>query len=166
MSCNVRICPPCNPCPKHGEPFVFPIDRFIAEFPSFGNEENFTKAVIARCGKTASRFFSPDGVCGFPLLDEDDREYALFLITAHILALRKNADDELGTGSLPAGGRVKKATVGAVSVETDSPNSYSSDDYTYWFSQTIFGQEFLAFIAGVAPAGIYMNNCRDSVRVL
>lgn len=144
---------------------VFNVERFLSEFPQFGDGTTFPKAAIARNGKTAQRYIG-EWRCGFPLDDPDDREYATFLMAAHLLSMRKNADDEMSGGSLPAGGRVKKATVGAVTVETDSPNTYSADDYTYWLAQTTFGQELLAFLASAAPAGIYLNCQRDSVRVL
>lgn len=150
----------------HGEapkPFVFPKDDFLAEFPEFGT--GFTEAQVVRCGKAASKYIT-EWRNGFPLKEPDDRLYAMFLMAAHLLAMRKNAADEMANGNLPAGGRVRKATVGAVSVETDSPNSYTSDDYNYWLSQTTYGQELLAYLANAAPAGIYCNNIRDSVRVL
>lgn len=153
----------CNKPPA--EPYVFPVDRFLAEFPQFNDASSFPVNTVARCGKAATHYITAWRQ-GFPLEDPDEREYALFLMAAHILSLRKNTDDDMSDGQLPAGGRVRKATVGAVTVETDSPSTYSSDDYTYWLSQTIFGQELLAYLANAAPAGIFTNICKDSVRVL
>lgn len=153
----------CKPPPA--EPYVFPVNRFTAEFPQFGDVNEYPTATIARCGKAATYYISAWRQ-GFPLEDPDEREYALFLMAAHLLTMRKNTSDEMAQGQLPAGGRVRKAVVGAVTVETDSPNTYSADDYTYWLSQTIFGQELLAYLANAAPAGIFTNICKDSVRVL
>lgn len=147
------------------EPFLFPLDNFLAEFPEFGNNTSFTNTQIARVGSQAQKYIT-EGRCGFPLIRPDDREYALFLMTAHILALRKNASDELASGNIPAGGRVRKATVGAVTVETESPNQYTLDNLTYWLSQTAYGQELLSYLDMSAPAGLYLNTRRDSVRVL
>ena len=146
-------------------PFVFPKDNFLAEFPEFSDETKFTETQIVRCGKAASKYIT-EWRNGFPLKEPDERLYALFLMTAHILLMRKNAADDIGGGNLPAGGRVRKATVGAVTVETDSPSGASTDDYNYWLSQTVYGQELLAYLANAAPAGIYCNTFRDSVRVL
>ena len=146
-------------------PRVFPVARFLSEFPQFKNSSDFPETMVARCGKSAMHYIT-EWRCGFPLQDPEDREYALFLMAAHILTLRKNVNDDMAGGQTPAGGRVKKATVGAVIVETDAPNSYNSDDYTFWLSQTAFGQELLAYLANSAPAGIFMNCARDSVRVI
>lgn len=148
-----------------GKPFIFPIEDFLAEFPEFSADKGFTQAMVARCGKQASRYIT-EWRSGFPLKDPDDRLYAMFLMTGHLIAMRKNAADELANGNTPTGGRVRKATVGAVTVETDSPNSYTLDDYNYWLSQTVYGQELLAYLANSAPAGIFCNGRPDSVRVL
>lgn len=154
----------CCPSPS-GEVRVFPLAKFLSEFPQFADADNFSETTVARCGNAAMHYIT-EWRCGFPLEDPNDREYALFLMTAHILSLRKSIDEDMAGGQTPAGGRVKKATVGAVIVETDAPNSYNSDDYTFWLSQTAFGQELLAYLANSAPAGIYMNCMRDSVRVV
>lgn len=147
------------------KPFVFPLEDFVAEFPEFGEGTSFTSAQIARVGKQAHKYIT-DWRYDFPLKEADDRMYALFLMTAHILVMRKNAADDLANGNSPSGGRIRKATVGAVTIETESPNQYTSDDYNYWLSQTIYGQELLAYLANSAPAGIYCNGRKDSVRVL
>ena len=85
-------------------------------------------------------------------------------MTAHLLAIRKNAADNLGEGTMPAGGRVRKAVVGAVTVETDIPTT--SGDFNYFLSQTAYGQELLAYLENAAPAGIFTNCWPDTVRVL
>ena len=151
--------------PSDSSPRVFHVERFMLSFPSFTEANGYTKEMIARVGRAAMNYVT-EWRCGFPLEDPEDREYALFLVAAHMLILRKNADGDMNDGQTPSGGRVKKATVGAVSVETDAPNSYRSDDYTYWLSQTAYGQELLALLASAAPAGIFVNCCKDSVRVL
>jgi hypothetical protein len=143
---------------------IFPIPKFLSEFPEF-NTDFFTKSMVARCGKFAMKYIT-QGIMGYPLSDPDDREYALFLMAAHILTLRKQAADDMAGGSTPSGGRIRKAVVGAVTVETDSPNSYTTDDYAYWLSQTTYGQELLAYLNNAAPAGIYLNTKKDSVRVI
>jgi hypothetical protein len=143
---------------------IFPVDVFLAEFPEFG-APHYTKAQVARCGKAATKYIT-EWECGFPLSDPDDRAYALFLMAAHILALRKASADDITGGNTPMGGRVRKAVVGAVTIETDSPNAYTTDDYKYWLNQTSYGQELLAYLNNAAPVGIYMNTRKDSVRVL
>lgn len=147
------------------KPDVFPYDNFIAEFPEF-DSDSFTRAQITRLGQQAGKYIKRTDKMCFPLSDPSDRQYALFLMTAHMLLLRKNAINEMNGGGTPTGGRVRKATVGAVIVETDSPNSWTMDDFTYWLSQTSYGQELLAYLENSASAGIYCNCRRDSVRLL
>lgn len=162
-SCAQAGLPTCAqpPCPK--PPYIFPSEEFLAEFPEFGDTASFSAAMISRTGTAAKRFIT-DWRCNFPLPELEDRQYALFLMTAHMLALRKNAADEMANGSLPAGGRVRKAVVGAVTVETDVPKT--TGDYNYWLAQTSYGQELLAYLENAAPAGIFTNCYPDTVRVL
>ena len=161
-SCASSGLPTCMKTPCKTPPYVFPKDDFLDNFPEFKNEF-FSEAMISRVGLQAKKYIT-DWRCNFPLPDVEDRQYALFLMTAHLLALRKNAADELSTGSLPAGGRVRKAVVGAVTVETDAPKT--TGDYNYWLSQTSYGQELLAYLENAAPAGIFSNCYPDTVRVL
>jgi len=150
--------PPCFR-EKH---YVFPKEEFLDNFPEF-NSPFYKDTMIIRVGMQAKKYIT-DWRCNFPIPDVEDRNYALFLMTAHLLALRKNAADEMANGSLPAGGRVRKAVVGAVTVETDIPNT--TGDFNYWLSQTLYGQELLAYLENAAPAGIYSNCYPDTVRVL
>ena len=161
-SCAMSGVPTCIPAPPP-KPYVFPKDNFLAEFPEFADTTQFPESMIARLGKAAHRYIT-DWRCNFPLPELEDRQYALFLMTAHLLAIRKNAADNLGEGTIPAGGRVRKAVVGAVTVETDIPTT--SGDFNYFLSQTAYGQELLAYLENAAPAGIYTNCWPDTVRVL
>lgn len=145
-------------------PFTFPVEEFLSEFPAFSEANGFTTTQIVRVGRQAHRYIT-EWRDGFPLPDPEDRCYALFLMTGHILTLRKNIDDSTAAGQTPQTGRISKAIVGAVTVETDSPNTYNSDDYNYWLAQTPYGQELLAYLQNSAPAGIFCNTRHDSVRV-
>lgn len=164
MPCNCQP-PDANPNPTIEQPkFVFPLENFLAEFPEFDTDA-FTRTQLSRIGFQAHRYIT-EWLPDFPLKDPDDRLYAVYLMAAHILILRKNASDDIGNGTVPSGGRVRKAVIGSVSVETESPNTYTSDAYSYWLSQTVYGQELQAYLDNACPAGIYMNTKRDSVRVL
>ena len=152
---------------------VFPVDVFLEEFGEFANLE---LPFVMRHGRRAMHYVKY-GKAGMPIQsDEDgDRVYALFLMTAHLIQLSlnnasQNAEQPGAGGSSESGGgnvgRVKKTTIGSVTVGTDCPNTYTSTDWTYWLQQTPYGSEFLAFMEAVAPLGVYLNGRPDSVRVL
>ena len=154
---------------------VFPIDDFLEMFDEFSSIDI---KVVQSCGKRAMHYVKFGGL-GMPIpTDEDfDRWYALFLMTAHILKLKldaQNSDSQNPSGggssvsssSDSSVGRIRKAVIGSVSVETDSPNGYTATDWSYWLNQTQYGTEFLAYMESVAPLGVYLNRLPDTVRVL
>ena len=124
---------------------IFPIEEFLATFPEFADETKFSKPSIQGAGNRAM-FWLPASFGGISI-PEPQFTYALFLMAAHIIALRKTAEESSGsyaTGGLA--GMPFKATVGSVSVETTKPNSFTSDDWTHWLSRTEYGMEYLAFM--------------------
>lgn len=94
------------------------------------------------------------------------REYALFLMTGHIITLDKMSQNESGAdNNYGVAGVPFKATVGSVSIESTKPNSFQSDDWNYWLSQTSYGRELLAYLDTQAQA-IFLNTPCDTVRDL
>lgn len=161
----MAIC--CNREPVHKlPPPVFPLDDFNACFPIFSKEgSGFTTAQIQMAGKRAMFHIAPFDTPGLPLMGEQ-RWYAIYLMTAHILTLNKKADEDVAAGEAPTGGVEFKATVGSVSVERTKPNSFTMDDWEYWLSQTVYGQELMSLLDTVSGLGFYLNGRPDSVRVL
>ena len=144
-------------------PIPFDYDSFVARFPEFGNAEKHPIDTVQNAGYRASMHVTRS-VPGIPM-SGPYREYALFLVAAHILALADLAgEDSNGVGDTPAGIPFK-ATVGSVTIENTKPNGFTSDDFNYWYSQTPYGREYLAFIDTFAQ-GIYLNEPNDSVRDL
>lgn len=147
------------------KPRVFPVEDFGSAFPCFFAEgAGFSQTDIMLAGNAAMRHIGEDAA--FMPLRGADRQYALFLMAAHILVLRKKANSDVADGNVPVGGMPFKSTVGSVSVENTKPNTFTTDDWSYWLSQTAYGQELLALLDAQAPIGIYLNGRRDSVRVL
>lgn len=146
------------------QPFAFPLDSFLARFPEFDDEQKYSHAFVSNCGYRASMHVTPSAE-GMPLVGRY-REYALFLVTAHIITLDKNDANNIGEdGNYGVAGVPFKATVGSVQIESTKPNSFQSDDWNYWLSQTKYGREYLAFMDTQAPA-IFPNTPQDSVRDL
>lgn len=150
-------------------PTAFPIDDFLARFPEFDdlskdpvpNPLKYPHDRIIAAGQRAMMHITPPA-CGMPMVGPY-REYALFLMTAHLIEL----DDLDDNGDNPTtAGTPFKATVGTVSVENTKQNSFNSDDWNYWLNQTKHGRELLAYLDVQAPCGIFLNTCDDSVRDL
>ena len=92
------------------------------------------------------------------------REYALFLMAAHLLTL--DSQDDAGDPGSSMAGTPFKATVGSVSVENTKPNSFTVDDWNYWLNQTKYGRELLAYLDTHSTPGVFLNTPCDSVRDL
>ena len=137
---------------------VFPVDDFLARFPSFSSKN---KSAVVESGNKAMMHITPDQP-GMPMRGPY-RFYALFLMTAHLLELDEATSGEDGTS---VAGTPYKATVGSVTIENTKPNAFQSDDWNYWLNQTKHGRELLAYLDAQAPAGIFLNDERDSVRDL
>lgn len=145
---------------------AFDTETFLAVFPAFSDEEKYPTATVFSYGVRAG-FHIKRHVKDMPMCCED-RDYALFLMTAHLIALDDMAKDDDGLGGVngAAMGAPFKATVGSVSVETTKQNSFASDDWNYWLNKTSYGQELLALLSVQAPVGVYLNGPKDSVRDL
>ena len=144
-------------------PLAFPLDDFLARFPAFNDTTKYPSAVVQNAGQRAMMHVTPDAE-GMPMVGPY-REYGLFLMTAHILTLDKQAEENGGDDGGAMAGIPFKATVGSVTIENTKPNSFTSDDFSYWYSQTNYGREFLAYLDIQAQA-IYPNTPDDSVRDL
>lgn len=152
----------CPPAAFPPIPPAFPLTEFLARFTEFSDSEKYPLVKVQNCGQRAMMHITPDAE-DMPM-DGHYREYGLFLMTAHILTL-ENADDDDGNGVNGLSGIPFKATVGSVTIENTKPNSFTSDDWTYWLSQTKYGRELLAYLDTRAQA-IYLNTECDSVRDL
>jgi len=146
---------------------IFPIEEFLASFPEFSDETVYKRPYVQSAGQRAMMHIG-NALSGFPL-QEPQRTYALFLLSAHIAALTKQGlENASGGGDTTGGlaGMAFKATVGSVSVETTKPNSFTSDDFSFWLSQTQYGRELLALFDAHSENGIFLNTSEDSVRDL
>lgn len=140
---------------------TFPLDDFLARFPEFGNETEYARSVVQSAGQRAMMHITPSSF-GMPLCGPY-RDYALFLMTGHLLTLDKEDSDDGNDGG-PTGTPFK-ATIGSVTVETTKPNTFTNDDWNYWLNLTKYGRELLALLDTHA-LGIFTNTCDDSVRDL
>lgn len=140
---------------------IFPCDEFKAAFPAFASDPSvYPETAIQLAGNEAMHHIT-DPSHGMPMENCDDRKYALFLMTAHILILNNKVNDD---PNVPGGFPVK-AVIGSVQIENTKPNSFTVDDWSYWLNQTEYGRRLLAYLDVQAPF-IFLNTKRDRVRVL
>lgn len=144
---------------------VFRITRFKNQFPVFEDSTKYNDLSIQRAGNEALRYIT-DPIFGMPMEDEKDREYALFLLAAHILLLNSSTNDDTANGEPTSGGMLFKSTVGSVQVEHTKPNSFTQDELTFWLSQTEYGRRLDAFLEFKTPPFVFDSTPRDSIRVL
>ena len=143
-------------------PSAFPLETFLARFPEFDDSEKYPIAKIQNYGDRAMMHIT-QSVPGMPMVGHY-REYALFLMTAHLITL--DAQDDANDPGSALSGTPFKATVGSVSIEATKPNSFTSDDWNYWLNQTKYGRELLAYLDTQCAPGIFINTPCDSVRDL
>lgn len=114
-------------CPEYTE------QAFIGQFPEFAEAQNI-ELYIDR----ALLYF--DRHCWFC---KNRKQYAVFLLAAHFLALQDNINSGENAGGIQTG-----ASIDRVSVSIAPPPF--SDATDYYFNQTVYGQEFLAFLDMIA----------------
>lgn len=109
---------------------VFDAAAFKVAYPEFAAVSD---TVLQSCFDTAGLYLSNED-CS-PVPDLAKRQQFLWLLTAHIAALRG-----FGPGAGRAGmvGRISSATEGSVSVSTE----YGVPGTSAWFIQTPYGAEF------------------------
>ena len=145
-------------------PIAFPLDDFTATFPEFSGYE---PKVLQGAGRKAMFHITPSRL-GIPMQGEA-RIYALFLMTAHIIATDDPESDN-GTGGI--GGSTQgfsgipfKATVGSVTVENTKPNTFVQSDWSYWLSGTKYGRELLSYLDECGQ-GIWLGTPEETARDL
>ncbi len=121
-------------CPEYTE------QVFISQFPEFENAVNI-EVYINR----ALLYISP-----FSALCRDRKQYAVFLITAHLLALQDNVNNGENTGGLQTSASIDKVSVSV------APPPFS-DGFEYWLNQTVYGQQLLGFFNMLATVPNYIG---------
>lgn len=121
-------------CPEYTK------EIFISQFPEFENAEDIELYI-----NRALLYISP-----FSALCRDKKQYVVFLITAHLLALQDNINNGENTGGLQT-----SASIDKVSVSVAPP--LFSDGYEYFYNQTVYGQQLLAFFNMLATVPNYIG---------
>lgn len=152
---------------------AFQLDDFLSYFGEFSDSSKYPTNRLIGYGNRAM-FHITRAVPDMPL-EGPSRGYALFLMTAHLIAL--DDPDGLGlvdengkpvnrTGGMSLSGQTFKTSIGSVSIENTKPNTFTSDEFEYWLNQTKYGRELLVLLATSSTPGVFINTPVDSVRDL
>ena len=118
----------------------FTEQMFIAQFPEFCEAENIELYI-----NRALLYISP-----YSAFCRDRKQYVVFLLTAHLLALQGNINNGENTGGLQTSASIDKVSVSV------APPPFS-DGFEYWLNQTIYGQQLLAFFNMMAAVLNYIG---------
>lgn len=119
---------------------------FLTQFPEFESTDNIDLYI-----NRALLYISP-----FSALCKDRKQYVVFLLAAHLMALQNNIDNGENTGGLQTGASIDKVSVSV------APPPFS-DGFEYWLSQTIYGQTLLAFFDMIAPLPTFIGGSYNRV---
>lgn len=127
------------------------IVKFRAAIPAYAAK---TDQQITDTFNAASMYIS---VANYGWLSDDRREYALYLMTAHLFA----SACQLGAGG---GGVVVSASEGSESTGFAPPPG-STSQLKYWLNSTGYGRQLLALLAIKASGGIYAAGSRATSNI-
>lgn len=119
---------------------------FISQFPEFENADNIDLYI-----NRALLYISP-----WSAFCKDRKQYVVFLLAAHLLALQNNINNGETTGGLQTGASIDKVSVSV------APPPFS-DGFEYWLSQTVYGQTLLAFLDMIAAVPTFIGGSFNRV---
>lgn len=123
---------------------------FRALFPQFANTTTFPNSVLELRFGSACLYVAPE-VCGD--MAEAARTYALYLMTAHLMALSVIIAQGNYTGQP---GVVQAATVDAVSVTLQPPPQRGQ--WRWWLNTTPYGAELIALLDAQSVGGFFTGS--------
>lgn len=125
---------------------TFDIPLFRQQFPQFASETTYPDALLQMYWDMAVCYIS-DQDYGF--LSGSCRQLAINLMVAHLTVLSQlDAEGDIVGGSLE-----QSATVDKVSVSLTPPPNKSQ--YSWWLSQTPYGQQLQALLSSKIAGGFY-----------
>ena len=134
---------------------VLTVSKFRSDFDDFSNSELYPDGVVQSYIERAYMYCSNN--VRF-ILKDDERLYAIELMTAHLLSLRDMMKKSGTGGEL---GQVSSTSIGSVSVSLVAPINRNS--LSYWLNLTGYGKEYLALLSAHTPMGFYYGGSYQRV---
>lgn len=124
---------------------VLDIALFRTQCKAFSNVTTYPNVLIETNWDMATSYVSAEN---YGALKDSSRQYALNLMTAHLLYLA----DLIARGA--SGQVLTSASEGTVSVSLTPPPA--KNQFTWWLNQSPYGQQLLALLRVKGSVGVYM----------
>lgn len=125
----------------------FDVNEFRAAFPAFADEDAYPTATLQLYWDQATCWIS-DKNWGW--LQNECRRYALNLMTAHIAYLNTIIANGQTTGV------VQSSTIDKITVSLTPPPFEIGGYFSWWATQSPYGQTLYAFLSERAVGGFYV----------
>lgn len=124
---------------------------FRKQVPAFADETKYPPEMVQVYWDIAC-FFIEDTSSPCHMLQGAQLQYALNLMTAHLMSLAlAAAEDDGGVPGSGGGGPITSASIGEVSVTRMQPPA--ADGWQYWLSGTPFGSALWALLGAISAGG-------------
>lgn len=136
------------------------IAQFRLDFPFFKDETFYTDDDIRASWKGATFLIYP---CDNWLISGAKLQYALELMTAHLLYMMLGDGTTVPDGGGTVGGMITSASEGSVSVSMQTPTVSSFDEYL--LSQSKWGLLLLALFEGLTVGGFTIGGSPETAAI-
>ena len=130
---------------------TFDYDAFIVLFPLYSNSTTYPEATLTLYWTQATYYMS--NIANYGDLQEDSRQYALNLLTAHITYI----NTQINSGQSPF--IMTNAVIDKVNVSIVAPPT--KNGWRFWLNTSPFGAQLIALLEANIVGGTYIAGyCR------
>ena len=126
---------------------TFDYNQFIAYFPNYSNPAVYPASTLQQWWNIAIFYISNSAYCGS--LNGDARQYAIYLMMAHLIYLSGLQD----SGQTPY--ILASATIDKVSVSLQQPPG--KNQWEWWLNSSPYGMQLLALLQVKSVGGYYIG---------
>lgn len=138
------------------ETITLDLAKFRALFPVFGCPNQYSMSYVQMRWDIATCYIDDsDHSCN--ALNGTCRENVLLYVTAHIIQLENAANGCAGKDPSAQSGVVSSATIDKISVTVQIPPGSDKSKFSWWLSQTPYGQSALALLGAKAVGGLFIG---------
>ena len=129
----------------YGATLTYIDSLFRQQVPAFASVATYPSTTVSNFWNIASNYLSTNN---YGFLVDDARQYALNLMTAHLLQL----NNMIASGQIPQ--VLTGATVDKVTVSLEPPPQKTA--FQYWLSTTPYGMQLRALLMSSGAGGFYV----------
>jgi hypothetical protein len=125
----------------------FNYDQFIALCPAYSDPVKYPEAILQAFWDSATNYISNKSTFG--VLVEEKRQYALNLMTAHLVYI----SGLIASGTVPY--LMQNSTIDKITVGLTPPEL--KNQFQWWLSVSPYGQQLLALLQILSVGGFYIG---------